>query len=128
MDLRLNNCSVSEFSIKKGRSYSHDDLDCRWYDITFNIKNDYFSFNETHEDLLQSELWEIYHTLNKCLNNKLEKDKNLFFVEPTLEMVVSIDKWIDIRIYLYDGESDYYSFTLYEEQMIRLRDYLKEAI
>lgn len=128
MDLKLEHCSVSEFSIKKGRSYSHDDLDCRWYDITFNIKNKYFSFNETHEDLLQSELWEIYHTLNKCLNNKLEKDKNLFFVEPTLEMVVSMDKWIDIRIYLYDGESDYYSFTLYEEQMIRLRDYLKEAI
>ena len=137
MNFKLENYEISRIEIKKGSSYAKDDVDCRWYDVSLNIKNKYFNYNETRECLLERELWEIYHTLNKCLNNELDENKNLWFVEPDLELEFSCSSdenhihLVDFQIYVnLEGIAggDYYSFLLDEEQMIMFRDYLEKIL
>ena len=49
MDFNLDDYYVSKIRIKKGKSYTKDDYYCRWYDVSLNIKNKYFTYNETEE-------------------------------------------------------------------------------
>ena len=137
MNLELEDYYISELKIKKGKSYSKDDADCRWYDVSFNIHNEYFHYNETRECLLEGELWEIFHTINKCLNNELSEHKYLTFIEHDIELEFSKSNdenhihQIEFKIFInLEGivGCDYYSFTLDDEQMIRLRDYIENIL
>ncbi len=137
MDFNLDDYYVSKIRIKKGKSYTKDDYYCRWYDVSLNIKNKYFTYNETRECLLESELWEIYNNIDKCLNNKMNENKNLSFIEPDLEIELSKSDdenhihLCDFKIFInLEGVAgcDYYSFTLDDEDMIRFKDYIKNVL
>ncbi len=137
MDFNLEDYYVSKIRIKKGKSYTKDDYYCRWYDVSLNIKNKYFTYNETRECLLESELWEIYNNIDKCLNNKMNENKNLSFIEPDLEIELSKSNdenhihLCDFKVFInLEGVAgcDYYSFTLDDEDMIRFKDYIKNVL
>ena len=138
MDLKLDGYNNSEISIKKGRSYSKDDPFCMWYDVTMNISSKHFNYNETHESLIESELRYIYSTFNKCLNNKLEQDEVITFIEPDLEIYVykstenEENHFCDFKICIYLNElgsiGDYYSILMDDRKMIMIRDYIGEIL
>lgn len=137
MDFNLEDYDVSKIEIKKGSSYTKDEPWCDWYVVSLNIKNKYFNYNETRECLLESELWKLYHTLNKCLKNELSENKNLWFTEPDLEFEIykSDDDnhahLVEFKIFInLEGIAgcDYYSFTLDDEEIIKFRDYIGSVL
>ena len=137
MNFNLEDYEKSEISIKKGNCYDPDDTYCKWYDVSLNIKNKYFSYSETRQCLLEYELWEICNDIDKCLNNKLKVNKNLTFIEPDLELEISKSDdenhihLCDIKIFInLEGIAgcDYYSFALGDDEMIHLRDYIKSVL
>lgn len=138
MNLNLEGYYNSEIYFKKGSSYTKNEPECDWYDVTLNIKSKYFNYNETHESLLESELRYIYNTFNKCLNNKLEQDEDMTFLEPDLEIHVyksSDDKdyhLCEFKICIYLNElgstGDYYSILMDDREMIMIRDYIGEIL
>ena len=133
MNFNLEGYDKSEIILKKGSSYNRDDIYCKWYDVSLNIKNSYFSYNETRESLLEYELWEIYNNIEKCLKNELTEHKYLSFIEADLEIELSksSDKehihLCEIKVFINlerIAGCDYYSFTLADKEMKQFHDYI----
>src|SRR5574344_1692570 len=132
MDFKLDGYYSSEMDIKKGKNYDVNDEYCKWYDVYLNIRNKYFNYNKTQESLLEFELREIYSVFNKCLNNELDHDEELNFIEPDLELLVykSTDDnhshLCDFRICMYledaGATGDYYSILISDEEMNMIKN------
>lgn len=123
----------SELKILKG---NWDD-DEKWYQVSLNIKNKYFEYNKTTESLQDFELKEIYSTLNEYIDNTTKENKELFFFEPDFrfrfyastdednckcEFIINLNSDQGISI------GDSYSILLFDEEMVQLRDYIKEVL
>ena len=133
LDLGLEDYEKSLIGIKLNKK-SKENIYDRWCEISLDIENSYFKYDEKGEMLLESELYEIYEFLEKCLNNELSEDKELSFLEPDLEIKLfkssdSLDFIGELKILLKDSSySDYYAIFLNESSLKALKNYLGKVL
>ncbi|MBQ9037748.1 MAG: hypothetical protein IJ115_09885 [Erysipelotrichaceae bacterium] len=105
-----------------------------WFDVYLHICNKYFLYHRKSEMLDSDDIKSILEMLEKAVNNKLEKDEELGFTEPDLEMIFnkysSGEPSVDIKVYLPDDgvyTPNHYCFNLYGDEVIKFYEYLKSA-
>jgi hypothetical protein len=123
-----------EFQVTHYSKSKKESWDDQWCDVGFCIDNHQGLRYAFYDDptLLSAEVEYMEENLTLLLEDKLDEEKLIEFVEPNFQMTLSprtdiYDIKLEWRIYLWDeGLTDsYIALAFYREDITYLRDYLR---